>query len=235
MGGRLLALLGAAALVEILAFLLLRDAPPAGIAAYRMAHLAEMLALIALVWSESAGRGRVARLVLAGLLLSFAGDVINSHLIDLSGMLQPQTLLSVPPFVAAHLCYVAAFVAIIRRASTQPLPWAPFAVLGPMLALGLWWLLIDRSAPPLLLRLSLGYAFVVTLMGLTALLLGRRLGSHAWLPALGGLVFVVSDAILASYLLEGPQRPLLASQAIWATYFLAQCLVSRAAALDVRR
>jgi uncharacterized membrane protein YhhN len=227
MGGRLLALLGAAALVEILAFLLLRDPQPAAMTAYRILHLAEMLALIALVGLESAGRGRVARLVLAGLLLSFVGDVINSHLLDLSSILQPQTLLSIPPFAAAHLCYIAAFVAIIRGASTQPLPWAPFTVLGPMLALGLWWLLIDRSAPPLLLKLSLGYAFVVTLMGLTALLLGLRLGGHAWLPAVGGLVFVVSDAILGSYLLDGPQRPLLASQAIWATYFLAQGLVSR--------
>jgi uncharacterized membrane protein YhhN len=232
MSPRLLALLGIAAAIEALAFFLLRDPQASGMQGYRLIHLAEMLALIALVLVESRGRGRIVRLVLAGLLLSFAGDIVNSYLIDLTHILKPQTLLSIPPFVAAHLCYIAAFVILTRTASARSLPWAPLVLAWPVLALGLWWLVIDHNAPPLLLKLSVGYAFVVMLMGMMALLLGARLGRAAWMPALGGLIFVVSDGILGSYLLDGPQRPVLASQVIWATYFLAQALISRAPVLE---
>lgn len=221
-----------AAFIEIAALLLLDNPQAEGLWIYRLAHLVEMAALIVLTLSTFGWQGRVARLVITGLLLSFAGDLVNSFLFDLGFLLEPQTLLSIPPFVAAHLCYIAAFVILLRRASGELQPWGRVLLAWPVLALVLWWLVIDRNAPPLLLKLSVGYAFVVTLMGLMALLLGMRLRHAAWAPAIGGLMFVLSDSIFGSFLLDGPQRPVLVSQAIWVTYFLAQVLISRAPVLQ---
>jgi hypothetical protein len=73
----------------------------------------------------------------------------------------------------------------------------------------------------------------VTLMGLMAVLLGRRLKRYAWLPATGGVTFVVSDSLFALYLLDGTES-LALSQLVWITYFLAQCLITHAAALPRR-
>lgn len=225
---RMLALLGLAASVEVLAASLLHDPLSPAMPVYRAAHLAEMMLLIGLFAQEFDLRARVAQLVLAGLVLSLAGDLVNSDLFDLTFILAPATLLSIPPFAAAHLCYVAAFLILVRGVAGRPVPWWLLALAWPVLASGLWWLMIDRSAPPLLLKLSVGYAFVVMLMGLMALALGLRFGGRAWLPAAGGAMFLVSDAILGHYLLDGLQRPLAASQAIWVTYFMAQVLISRA-------
>lgn len=223
-------------LMEGLAALWLDGPRAPGMPAYRILHLAEMLALILLVAREIDWRLRESQWVFAGLVLSLGGDIINSFLIDLGFIIRPQTLLSIPFFVLAHLCYIACFVRLLRKPplGVQPMPgtyWWLALLSWPVLALGLWTLVIDPAAPPLFLRLSVGYALVVTLMGVVALLLGLRLGGRAWLPALGGLSFVLSDSIFGSYLLQGQDRPVLASQAIWLTYFLAQVLISRAPAL----
>lgn len=258
---RLFMLLGVAAIIEILAALLLRDPQAPAMQAYRLIHLGEMVVLIMIVAMATGLRDRVALLVVAGLLLSLIGDVVNSLLFDLSHILRPQALLSIPPFAAAHLCYIAAFIIVLRSPAQSvfnseaerserpqagaeesrgfladgPLPWGRVLMIWPVLALALWWLIIDRGAAPLLLQLSLGYALVVILMGLMALMLGLRVGGKAWIPAAGGLVFVLSDGILGLYLLDGPNRPLLASQAIWITYFLAQGLISQLTVVGEQR
>ncbi|MGB1580659.1 MAG: lysoplasmalogenase family protein, partial [Nevskiales bacterium] len=83
--------------------------------AYRSYHLAQMLLLIftaALLWPRVVGTAAspwLYSLILLGLLSSFVGDVINSFLIDLSQIVEPQTLLSVVPFAIAHCLYIAAF------------------------------------------------------------------------------------------------------------------------------
>lgn len=201
---------------------------------YRVLHLLEMAALIVLVLRGFRLDTAVSRLIALGLVFSLGGDFINSFLVDLSHVIAPQTLLSIPPFVFAHLCYIAAFALLLNRAAERRPgrgAWLGLLIAWPMLALGLWKLLIDPAAPALLLKLSFGYACVVVLMGLVAVLLGARLGRVAWWPALGGIAFVLSDGLIGHFLLDGPARPLWASQAIWISYFSAQCLICQAAGL----
>ena len=207
------------------------------VAVYRALHLLEMVALIALVVGTIGPRSAVSRLIGLGLMCSLIGDFINSHLLSLEHVIRPQTLLSIPPFTLAHLAYMAAFVRLLRAAGERAPSRA--SVIGlllvwPWVAVGLWSWMIHDDAPERLRQLSLAYAFVVTLMGLLALMLGARLGHAARLPAIGGVLFVVSDSLIGLFLLDGPARPLWASQAIWISYFAAQCLIAQAGTIPPR-
>lgn len=219
-------LLLAVLLLEIPAAVLIDGPRHPWMPAYRILHLAQMLALTCLIAQRVADQAPQARWILAGLLLSFVGDVVNSFLLDLSAVVQPQILLSVPAFVLAHLCYLAAYAGILGRrppTSSARAVRLGLAVCWLPLSLILWRLVIDSEAPPLLLNLSVGYAMVVMLMGLTAVLLPLERGLTALWPALGGLLFVVSDSLLGAHLLHGDLRPVWVSQLIWISYFAAQC------------
>ncbi len=201
---------------------------------YRVFHLLQMLLLIILaaisfskIESNTLGSA-VAKLVFAGLCFSLVGDVINSFLIDLSFIVQPQTLLSTIPFACAHFLYIACFWKIGRtggQAVSKGLMAMTF-MLWPLFAFGLWQLLVDSTAGPVLKWLSFGYAHMVVLMALTSLWPLMSMGKMAWVAAAGGLVFLLSDAFFGAWLVEGQGRPLWVSQIIWTTYFLAQlCMV----------
>ncbi len=201
---------------------------------YRIFHLLQMLALIALSviayrqLEEGTLWRQIAMLILAGLCFSFVGDLINSQLVDLSALLKPQTLLSTIPFAVAHFLYIASFWKIARSGGapvTGRMILASF-LLWPVLAVGLWQLLIGSSAGPLIRGLSFAYAHMVVLMALTSFWPLKALGRAAWLSATGGVLFLFSDAFIGAWLMEGPTRPLWVSQTIWVSYFLAQiCLM----------
>lgn len=223
-------------LLEIPAAFLIDGPRHAWMPAYRLLHLAQMLALIGLIAQRVAARAPQARWILAGLLLSFLGDFVNSFLIDLSAVVKPQILLSIPAFVLAHLCYLAAYLRVLGcrppSATARNLRLGLAALWLP-LSLMLWRLVIDPEAPPLLLSLSVGYAMVVMLMGLVALLLPMERGRIAMWPALGGLLFVVSDSLLGAHLLHGDLRPVWVSQLIWISYFAAQCGLAHTVGIQV--
>lgn len=201
---------------------------------YRVFHLGQMLLLIFLaamayrsldsasIWKQ------VSTLVFLGLCFSFIGDVINSFLIDLSFILKPQTLLSAIPFAIAHFLYIASFWKLGRQ-TPQPVSgqWMLLSfLLWVPLAIGLWQILVDTSAGPVLKWLSFAYAHMVVLMALISLWPLKALGLFAWVAAAGGLTFLLSDAFFGAWLVEGQSRPLWVSQTIWTTYFLAQlCIV----------
>lgn len=202
--------------------------------AYRIFHLLQMITLILVTWlaykslpREQPWKAAVI-LVFTGLCFSLAGDVINSFLIDLSFIIQPQTLLSAIPFAIAHFLYIGSFWIISRsgeqRVSSQWMA-ATFLV-WPLLAFGLWQVLVDSSAGPVLKWLSFAYAHMVVLMALTSLWPLKALGKVAWVAAAGGFIFLLSDSIFGAWLAEGQDRPLWVSQAIWTTYFLAQLAIA---------
>jgi len=187
------------------------------------------------------GWHRIALLILLGTLFSLCGDLINSGVIDLTHIRNPQTLLSIPPFAIAHILYCVAFA---KAAPITPLGDEKageakshkgngvlrrtiFVVGVPLLAFGGHSAVVDSRLKPFMQRLSLGYGHVLAAM---VVLSTWPLGTHgraALPPFLGACIFYFSDMIFGYTLADGVNRWVGFSHAIWLTYFLGQMLISR--------
>lgn len=157
----------------------------------------------------------VRRWVRAGLWLSLAGDVF---------LMWPQGFLpGLVSFLLAHLAYIVAFTRGLRFAAR----WQPFALYGAVAAL-----LLARLWPGIPAPLQAPVvAYVACLASMAAqagaLWLAARGGLDAPLArraAIGGLLFMTSDALLAFNKFDAPLP--LASVWILATYWTAQVLIA---------
>ena len=170
-------------------------------------------------WPRGADAPKQRRLVRLGLILSLAGDVF---------LLWPKEgfLPGLVAFLLAHLAYIGVFCVPVRLAARP----AVFVVYGAIAALILWQLWPGIPAP---LRAPV-VAYVVCL-GTMAAQAGVWWRSSAargspdaplarW-AALGGLLFMVSDSLLAINKFAAPLP--LSSLWILATYWVAQwCIAS---------
>lgn len=170
------------------------------------------LVVIAYAWGRRAGPADVRRWVLIGLVLSLGGDV---------ALLWPQQgfLPGLVSFLLAHLAYLVAFTRVRRFAAV----WAPFVVYalvaGAILA-ALW-----HSVPGPLRLPVLAYVLCLASMAAQAAVLWRSGAPRAGILAIGGALFVVSDALLATNKFALP----LPASGFWilATYWSAQwCIAS---------
>jgi uncharacterized membrane protein YhhN len=185
------------------------------------------LLIIAYAWQREGDAPRRRRFVRLGLVLSLAGDV---------ALLWPREgfLPGLVAFLLAHLAYLVAFTATTRLAAR----WHPFAlyavVAGAVLAV-LW------PGVPAGLRAPV-VAYVICLAAMAAQAAtwwrdtaGSAIEGHARWAALGGALFVASDALLAVNRFQGA-IPL---SAVWVlgTYWAAQWLIAsslRARSADPR-
>lgn len=156
------------------------------------------------------------RWLLAGLVLSLAGDV---------ALLWPQQgfVPGLVAFLLAHLCYLVAFTRGVPLAA-QPLAFAVYAVVAAAV-LGFLW----RGVPPALQVPVLAYVVALAAMAAQAAswwwrARGTGVEAHARWAAAGGALFVVSDALLATDKFQGP----LPYASVWvlSTYWLAQWLIA---------
>jgi uncharacterized membrane protein YhhN len=175
--------------------------------------------LIVHAWPRGHDMPAARRFVLIGLVLSLAGDV---------ALLWPQQgfLPGLVAFLLAHLAYIGAFCTRSRLAAR----WAPFAayalVAGAILAL-LW------PGVPAPLRVPV-VVYVIALASMAAQagvvwLAARGTANEALARsgAIGGALFVLSDALLAANKFAGPLplAPLLVLSAYWAAqWFIAGSL-----------
>jgi uncharacterized membrane protein YhhN len=157
-----------------------------------------------------ATRGRADRRVLAALALCTAGDV--ALLPDGTGWF----LAGMACFLAAHLCYIAAFApggaaAPLRRPPLVAVP-VGYALLS---AAALTWLWPGLAEAGLAVPIA-GYAVVLAAMASTA-------AAHGWRVGAGGALFLLSDLLIAVEIARGP----LAGPPIWVmlTYTLGQALI----------
>lgn len=181
----------------------------------------------ALVIAHAAGRGQPGdarrRALLAGLALSWVGDV---------ALLWPREgfLPGLVAFLLAHLAYLWAFTRGVRLAA-----WAPafvgYAVLAAAVLAALW-----PGVPGPLRAPVVAYVLCLAAMAAqTACWWRARRGTVdgplALGAALGGLLFLTSDALLATNRFHTP----LPLSALWilATYWAAQWLI--ASSLPLRR
>jgi uncharacterized membrane protein YhhN len=161
--------------------------------------------IIVHAWPRGADQPAVRRWVLVGLVLSLAGDV---------ALLWPQQ-----GFLLAHLAYLWAFTRVQRLAAWWPAFAAYAMVAGGVLTL-LW-----PGVPAPLQGPVLAYVVCLAAMAAQATVLWRRGSERGALLALGGALFVASDALLATNRFAGPLP--LASLWILATYWAAQwCIAS---------
>jgi uncharacterized membrane protein YhhN len=176
------------------------------------------LLVVAYAWPRGAAHPEARRWVLAGLLLSLCGDL---------ALLWPQQgfLPGLVSFLLAHLAYLVAFTRGGVRLAAR---WLPFAIYGALAALILWQLW--PGVPGALRAPVMAYVLCLASMAAQAAvvwLLARgtpRQGRGATL-ALGGALFLTSDALLATNRFAGA----LPLSGLWilATYWLAQwCIAS---------
>ncbi len=170
------------------------------------------LALIVYAWPRGRSTPLVRRWVLAGLCLSWVGDV---------ALLWPQQgfLPGLVSFLLAHLCYLVAFT----RGHPLARPWWPFvayALVAGVVLWGLW------PGVPAGLRVPVaGYVVCLAAMAAQAAVVWQRGGARGAGLALGGALFVCSDALLATNKFAAPLP--MASLWILSTYWVAQALIAR--------
>ncbi len=173
--------------------------------------------VIAFAWP----RGRATtplprRWVLIGLAFSLVGDI---------ALLWPDKgfLIGLLSFLAAHLSYLWAFTRV-RKLADWPWPFLAYGLLAAAILSQLW------PGVPAALRAPGGvYVICRSALGAQAAGLGWRArgtanSSRGALLALGGLLFVISDALLATNKFAGPLP--LASLWVLSTYWAAQCCIA---------
>jgi uncharacterized membrane protein YhhN len=170
------------------------------------------LIVIAHAWSRGHDAPVLRRWVLIGLLCSLAGDV---------ALMWPQQgfLPGLVSFLLAHLAYLWAFTRT-QRLGAAPAPFVAYALLATVI-LGLLW----AGVPAPLRGPVLAYVLCLAAMAAQAAVLWRRGADRGAVLALGGLLFMASDALLATNKFAGPLP--LASLWVLASYWAAQwCIAS---------
>lgn len=189
----------------------------------RMASSAT-LALIA--WLEvyltrSSPLGGYALFIAIGMSLGLLGDLVLAEIIP-----PPQHVLwGMAAFGLGHIAYLAAIIGLAREFGLDA-PAPLFGMLALWLVIGLagWYLVVSRGQKPDALRwAALPYALLLACVA--GLFTGAALQSSLLVPAaVGAILFLVSDLILASQLFAGRTFPLI-GDLIWLTYGPGQALI----------
>lgn len=170
------------------------------------------LCVIAHAWRRGHDTPTLRRWILAGLVLSLAGDV---------ALMWPDRgfLPGLVSFLLAHLAYLAAFTRV-RPLAQRVGPYVVYAVLAGVVLTLLW------PGVPAGLRVPvLAYVACLAAMAAQAAVLWRCGEPRGALLAAGGALFLTSDALLATNRFAAPLP--LASLWILATYWAAQwCIAS---------
>lgn len=184
---------------------------------FRLEYLLKPLTLALLVAAAAtADLGRGQDWIVAGLVLGLLGDVGLMLSGRSAGVADRPFLLGLGSFLLGHICYVMGFV----RHGVHPL----FLLAGALVAGGLAALALPRvlagvrrRAQPALVAAVAGYTVVLAAMAVCAV------GTGGVLVAIGGVLFLGSDAVLAydRFVVRLARGPLL----VIVSYHLAQLLI----------
>ena len=182
------------------------------------------LLIIAYAWPRGAGAPGQRRHVRTGLILSLAGDV--ALLWPMRGFLP-----GLVAFLLAHLAYIAAFCVPLRLAA-RPLAFVGYALVALLVLRQLWPGIAEPLRAPVV-----AYVVALATMAAQALAWWRASAAHhaadaplARAAALGGMLFMASDSLLAINKFAAPLP--LASLWILASYWLAQGCIASSLRLD---
>lgn len=197
-----------------------------GANAWQWLHwVAKPLATVLVIAAALAGppiTPRYRRWIVTGLACSLLGDVLLMLPADLfvAGLLA---------FLAGHLCFIAGFLGD-SRLGTRPLAWLGCLLVAAVNLVGLW-----PSIPPALRVPVAVYALVLSAMGAQALgrawsHAGDALARPARRAAIGGVLFMLSDSLLAWNRFHGA----LPLAVVWVlgSYYAAVWFIARSVAQD---
>ena len=168
--------------------------------------------IIAYAWRRGHALPVVRRWVLLGLACSLAGDI---------ALMWPQQgfLPGLVCFLLAHVAYLVAFTRV-QRLAARPLWFAAYAAVAALILAWLW-----PGVPAPLRGPVVAYVVCLVAMAAQAAVLWRSGSARGGVLALGGALFVVSDALLAANRFAAP----LPLSGLWilASYWAAQwCIAS---------
>ena len=199
----------------------------AGDAAWQWLHwiakpLATLLILAAAAFAWTPVSGRYRGWIVAGMVFSLAGDVL---------LMLPANLFvpGLVAFLGGHLCFITAFLGD-SRLGTRPWAWLACLLVGGANLVLLW-----PSIPAALHPAVAVYGLVLSAMGAQAL--GRawfHAGDALALPArraaIGGLLFMLSDSLLAWNRFHGSVP--LSTLWVLGSYYAALWFIARSVAQD---
>jgi uncharacterized membrane protein YhhN len=179
----------AASCLALVVLQLLQLPAPAAIA-----KLFASSAFVALALHRGALLSRFGQVILAGLALSWWGDMI------LIGGSQSFFLAGLAAFLLAHVAYVSAFVIHGYRRSVTLLVAAPVSVIAIIV-----WLWLAPHTPTDLTWPVRAYIAVISVMVIFAY--GARGAGASWLVVAGASLFFLSDLSVAALRLTGTPYP----------------------------
>jgi uncharacterized membrane protein YhhN len=173
-----------------------------------------------LIIAHAAARGHdeavARRWILVGLVLSLAGDV---------GLLWPKEgfLPGLVSFLLAHLAYIAAFSSRARLFA-RPAPFAVYALVAGTVLAGLWGGVPEGLRVPVLLYVVCLAAMAAQAGAVWLAARGTDAQGRALTGAIGGALFVLSDALLATNKFAGPLP--MSALLVLGSYWIAQWCIA---------
>jgi uncharacterized membrane protein YhhN len=196
-----------------------------------ISHLGSSLFLVGAAWMWFLGFSRspaatTVALFAVGMVLGTIGDFFNGNALQDLIPLRDPVLGGIAAFALGHVCYISGGLRVARRLDFRSRGrfWGPI-VFWQLFALAGWYLVVfrgARGAPGILVWAALPYSLL--LAGLTGLASSLALADRRFLAfALGGILFLSSDLILAFEMFRGTFPH--ATHAVWLTYGPAQMLI----------
>lgn len=179
--------------------------------------------LIGAIALPHCGQPILGKLIFAGLLLGFAGDVVLDFRFLFPKRHDLFFALGMLLFGLGHLFYIAALLTEDLPACLPALP----VCAALLLIAKIFTLKRDVQAGKLTLPGTVYIAITCFMGSLAAVIAVRQFSVGTMLFAIGGILFPVSDTILSAYSF-GKNRRFLLSMLLHITYYLAQCLIAAA-------
>jgi uncharacterized membrane protein YhhN len=193
--------------------------PPRSTLIYVFKPLTTILIIIVALLPGTLFTDRYAGAISLGLLFSLAGDVW----LMLPGN---RFLYGLVSFLLAHLCYIFAF---LTGSSANGFPWPviPLALIGAIILIYLW----PALSASLRGAVSLYVAVIVVMAALAVSRAMAGFSIDTLSAAIGALLFMASDAILAINRFRRPFH--LAQAAVLGSYFAGQLMIALSVGLSV--
>jgi YhhN-like protein len=189
-------------------------------------RMASSVTLVVIAWlgvyfTRATPVGGYALLIAIGMSLGLLGDLILAQVIPFT----EHVLGGIAAFGLGHIAYLAAAIGLARQFGLVA-PVALWSMLALWLVVGVagWYLVVFRGQKPTALHwAALPYALL--LASVAGVFMGLALQSSLIIPAaIGAILFLASDLILASQLFAGRSFPLI-GDIIWLTYGPGQALI----------